>query len=69
MASAQRRGPTIDYKSDVFIFNEVCDLVVTIHARLMACYPVLQKKPKSLLPVCRQAMDLKQRCIEVFMDQ
>ncbi|KAK7713658.1 hypothetical protein SLS63_012040 [Diaporthe eres] len=56
-------------QSVVSIFNEVCDLAISIPARLMDCYPILQKLPKSLLPVCRQALDLERRCIEVFLDR
>ncbi|POS69406.1 cytochrome P450 [Diaporthe helianthi] len=56
-------------QSVISIFNEVCDLAVTIPARLMDCYPILQKLPKSLLPVCREALDLDRRCIEVFMER
>ncbi len=56
-------------QSVVSIFFEVCDLAVTIPARLMDCYPILQNIPKSLLPVCRKALDLDRRCIDVFLDQ
>ncbi|KAI1370438.1 putative cytochrome P450 [Hypoxylon crocopeplum] len=56
-------------QSVVSIFKEVCDLAVTTSARLMDCYPALQKIPKFLLPVCRKAMDLDRRCISVFLDR
>lgn len=56
-------------QSVVSIFSDVCDLAVTIPARLMDCYPILQRLPKSLLPVCRQAMDIDRRCISVFLDR
>ena len=56
-------------QSVVSIFFEVCDLAVTIPARLMDCYPVLQTIPKRLLPVCRKAIDLDRRCISVFLSR
>ncbi|PSN67689.1 cytochrome P450 [Corynespora cassiicola Philippines] len=54
-------------QSVVQIFFEVCDLAVTVPARLMDCYPILQKIPKQWLAVCRKAMDLDQRCITTFL--
>lgn len=56
-------------QSVISIFFEVCDLAVTIPARLMDCYPILRKIPKYLLPVCRKAMDIDRRCISVFLDR
>lgn len=56
-------------QSVVSIFFEVCDLAVTIPARLMDCYPILQNIPKRLLPVCRKAMDLDRRSISLFLSR
>lgn len=53
----------------VSIFSEVCDLAVTIPARLMDCYPILRRVPRVLLPVCRQAVDLDLRCMSVFLER
>ncbi|KAI3333014.1 cytochrome P450 [Ustulina deusta] len=53
----------------VSIFVELCDLALAIPARLMDCYPVLQKIPTRLLPICRQALDLDRRCISIFLSR
>ncbi len=49
------------------VFSDVCELALTIPARLMDCYPILQKIPSRLLPVCRKAMDLERRSTSFFM--
>lgn len=54
-------------QSVISIFSDVCNLATTIPARLMDCYPILQKVPSHLLPVCRQAIDLDRRCMSVFL--
>ncbi|KAF2964689.1 hypothetical protein GQX73_g8870 [Xylaria multiplex] len=56
-------------QSVVSIFFEICDLAVSIPARLMDCYPILQKIPRRLMPVCRKALDLDRRCISVFLSR
>ncbi|KAI0973096.1 cytochrome P450 [Xylaria arbuscula] len=56
-------------QSIVSIFFEVCDLAITIPAQLMDCYPILQKIPTRLLPVCLKALDLDRRCMSVFLSR
>lgn len=56
-------------QSVVSVFFEVCELAVTVPARLMDCYPILQNIPKRLLPVCRKAMDLDTRCTSLFLNR
>ncbi len=46
---------------------EVCDPQPSRSARLMDCYPVLPEyAPNISWPVCRKAMDLDRRCINVI---
>jgi cytochrome P450 len=54
-------------QSVVQIFSDVCTLAVTIPARLMDCYPILQNIPRRWLAVCREATDLDARCISTFL--
>ncbi|KAI1384394.1 putative cytochrome P450 [Hypoxylon trugodes] len=56
-------------QSVVSIFFEVCELAVTVPARLMDCYPILQKIPKYLLPACRKAMNLDRVSMTLFLDR
>ncbi|KAI0873260.1 cytochrome P450 [Hypoxylon argillaceum] len=56
-------------QSVVSIFFDVCDLAVTVSARLMDCYPILKKIPRRLLPVCRKALDIDRRCMSVFLSR
>ncbi|KAI1360873.1 cytochrome P450 family protein [Xylaria arbuscula] len=56
-------------QSVISLFVEICDLAVTIPARLMDCYPILQRLPPSLLPVCREALDLERRCTSIFLNR
>ncbi|KAI1409932.1 putative cytochrome P450 [Hypoxylon sp. FL1857] len=50
-------------------FSEVCDLAVTIPARLMDCYPILRKLPKRLVPICRQAIAFERRFMPVLLNR
>lgn len=56
-------------QSVLSIFSGVCDLSVSVPARLMDCYPMLQKLPNSLLPVCRKAIALNRQCTSVFLSR
>ncbi|KAM7191935.1 putative cytochrome P450 [Naviculisporaceae sp. PSN 640] len=56
-------------QSVVQIFEEICDVGVGIPARILDCYPIFQKIPRSLLPVCRQAMDIERRTTSLFLDR
>ncbi|KAG9240248.1 cytochrome P450 [Calycina marina] len=53
----------------VDIFFEVCDVATSIPARLMDCYPILQRIPKSLLSVTRTAMELDQRTTGILLER
>ncbi|KAM7210865.1 Cytochrome P450 [Rhypophila decipiens] len=56
-------------QSVVQIFEEVCDLGVSIPAQMMDCYPILQRIPRSLLPVARAGMDIERRTTELFLER
>jgi cytochrome P450 len=55
-----------ELQSIIAAFWETCDIAISTPARLLDCYPILQKIPPVLLPVCRQAVDLDRRTFSLF---
>ncbi|KAH6647035.1 cytochrome P450 [Truncatella angustata] len=58
-----------ELQSVVSLFADNTALAVSIPARLMDCYPVLQKIPQRLLPVYREAVDIERRCASIFLSR
>lgn len=56
-------------QSVVQIFEEICGAGGSVPARILDCYPILQKIPRSLLPICRLATKIERRTTSLFLER